>query len=121
MADEDTRNVVITPAGPGGAPVATAPKTLDEAGRLELETRAGKVALQVTSAPEDRQAARRLGSLGQEAQQRAGHEMDLLKTKVGTLLKDVDGEGHGSRRACSSSARRWTRSTRTCSARNPRA
>ncbi len=93
MVDEGTGNVVTTPAEPSGAPVPTAPKSLAEEGRLELETRAGELALQVTSAPQDRQIARSFASLGQEAQQRAGHEMGLLKTKVGTLLKDVDGEG----------------------------
>ncbi len=93
MVDEGTGNVVTAPAEQSGAPVPTAPKTLAEEGRLELETRESELALQVTSSPHDRQAARSFGNLGQEAQQRAGHEMELLKTKVGTLLKDVDGEG----------------------------
>ena len=50
---------------------------------------AGKVQAQ----PGDRQLSRQLGALGAREQQSAAQEINLLKTRVGTLLKEVDGEG----------------------------
>ena len=59
----------------------------------ELQERARQLIAQLESAPQDRQLARSVGSIGSDAQQKAGHEIDLLKTKVGTLLNDLDGPG----------------------------
>jgi uncharacterized protein YaaN involved in tellurite resistance len=87
MSDE------ITQPTPAGAIVPTAPNKLAEAERDELVDQARDLAAQVTAAPEDRSLSRRLGSLGGEAQQKAGAQIELLKTKVGTLMKDLDGPG----------------------------
>ena len=86
--------MVATPAGaPPASPDPKLPATVAEADATELRERARELMAQLESQPQDRQLARSVGSLGGEAQQRAGHEIDLLKTKVGTLLNDLDGPG----------------------------
>jgi len=86
-----------TPVVPAGAPPASPepklPATVAEADANELRERARSLIEQLESSPQDRQLSRSLGSLGGDAQQKAGHEIDLLKTKVGTLLNDIDGPG----------------------------
>jgi len=74
------------------APAPTVPKTLEAERASEIRERARELVTQVTTS-EDRAVARSVSSLGSEAQQKAGHQIDLLKTKVGTLLKDLDGPG----------------------------
>lgn len=90
-----TEDAAITPAG--AAPPAPlepqAPKKIEAAEREQIESRARDLVAQVTAAPEDRQLARELASLGSEAQRKASSDIDLLKTKVGSLLKDIDGPG----------------------------
>jgi uncharacterized protein YaaN involved in tellurite resistance len=71
----------------------TRPKGASDEAVAEAERRANELALQVTSNPEDRQLARRLSALGVKDQQRASQEISLLKTRVGTMLKNLDGEG----------------------------
>jgi uncharacterized protein YaaN involved in tellurite resistance len=73
--------------------VPTAPGKLGEAGEHEVQAQARELAAQMLSDPADRQLSRRLASIGSEAQQRSGSEMELLKTRVGTLMNDLDGPG----------------------------
>jgi len=81
---------VATPAAPMEP---QAPKRLEAEERGQIEARARNLVAQATAAPEDRQFAREIGALGGDAQRKASHEIDLLKTKVGSLLKDIDGPG----------------------------
>ena len=84
---------------PGGgeaeqkALVPLAPKGLDSAAESALVERAEELAGKVQAQPGDRQLSRQLGALGAREQQSAAQEINLLKTRVGTLLKEVDGEG----------------------------
>jgi len=86
-------------SNPAGAPstqvalVPTPPRRLSEDGEREVQARAHELAEQMLAEPADRQLGRRLASLGSEAQQKSGAQMDLLKTRVGTLMKDLDGPG----------------------------
>lgn len=84
----------ILPASePPAAPQPKLPATVSESDASELRERARALVAQLESAPQDRQLARNVGSIGAEAQQQSGREIDLLKTKVGTLLNDLDGPG----------------------------
>ncbi len=87
-------SAVPVPAGaPPASPEPRVPASVAAADRSELQERARGLLVRLQDSPEDRQLARSLGALGADAQQRAGHEIDLLKTKVGTLLNDLDGPG----------------------------
>ena len=81
------------PGAPPASPEPKLPATVDEQAASELREKARGLIEQLETSPQDRQLARSVGSIGNEAQQRAGHEIDLLKTKVGTLLNDLDGPG----------------------------
>ena len=81
------------PSSAQSALVPTPPRRLGEEGEREVQARAHELARQMLAEPADRQLARRLGSLGSEAQQKSGAQMDLLKTRVGTLMNDLDGPG----------------------------
>ena len=86
-------------ATPGGgeaeqkALVPLAPKGLDSAAEAALVERAAELAGKVKAGPGDRQLSRQLGALGAREQQSAAQEINLLKTRVGSLLSEVDGEG----------------------------
>ncbi len=82
-----------TVSEPAPALVPTRPKGVDDAAAVQLEQQAGELALQVTTSPEDRKLARRLSALGVKDQQKASKEIGLLKTRVGTMLKQLDGDG----------------------------
>ena len=92
MSDSQTPQPV-QPAAPPAQLAPTRPKGASEEAAAEAERRATELALQVTSNPEDRQLARRLSALGVKDQQRASQEISLLKTRVGTMLKNLDGDG----------------------------
>ncbi len=84
---------------PGGgeaeqkALVPLAPKGLDSAAESALVERAAELAGKVKAGPGDRQLSRQLGALGAREQQSAAQEINLLKTRVGSLLSEVEGEG----------------------------
>ena len=91
MADE------LTPAPeaasvPASVPEPIPPQKLAQEDQTRIMTRATELVAQVKSDPGDREVARSLGRLGADAQQQAGAEMDLLKTRVGALLNDLDGD-----------------------------
>jgi uncharacterized protein YaaN involved in tellurite resistance len=90
--DSEDKGAVSAPSPPAEL-VPTAPAKLAQEAQLEIQDQARELAGQMLADPQDRQLARRLGSLGSEAQQQAGAEMELLKTRVGTLMKDLDGPG----------------------------
>lgn len=73
--------------------IPTAPKGLDPATESALAERADDLAGKVKAEPGDRQLSRQLGALGAREQQSAAQEINLLKTRVGTLLNEVEGEG----------------------------
>ena len=90
-------------ATPGGgeaeqkALVPLAPKGLDSAAESALVERAEELAGKVQAEPGDRQLSRQLGALGAREQQSAAQEINLLKTRVGTLLKGVSPFTNGTR------------------------
>ena len=81
------------PAAQAGALVPTRPRGVDEATAAEIEQKALAIAEEVRANPEDRKLARRLSALGVQDQQKASKEIGLLKTRVGTLLSNLEGEG----------------------------
>jgi uncharacterized protein YaaN involved in tellurite resistance len=89
VADELVPAPSSAPAAP---PAPVAPTSLDANERVEIETRARDMVLQIRTQPEDRSLARGVSRLGSDAQQKAGAEMELLKTRVGSLLSDLDGD-----------------------------
>jgi uncharacterized protein YaaN involved in tellurite resistance len=85
---------VASPVGPAPeSPTPKVPALLEAEDAAEVQRKAQELIDQLQTSPQDRQLARGLGSIGEEAQQAAGREIDLLQTKVGTLLNDLDGPG----------------------------
>ena len=97
MSDPQTPQPEQQPEAPAAPPpaalVPTRPRGVSEEAAAAIEERANDLALEVSSNPEDRKLARRLSALGVKDQQKASKEISLLKTRVGTLLKDIDGDG----------------------------
>lgn len=86
-----------TPAEESAAPPAalapTRPKGLDEGAEQQLSETADQLAAAVLADPGDRKLGRRVGAMGVREQQRASKEIGLLKTRVGTMLQQLEGEG----------------------------
>ena len=78
---------------PSAALVATRPKGLDEQSGRQLATKADELAEAVLSEPGNRKLGRQVSAMGVREQQRASKEIGLLKTRVGTMLKQLEGEG----------------------------
>ena len=76
------------PAVQSAALVPVVPKKLGEEAQQAVRDQASELAAQMQAAPDDRQLARRLGSLGSEAQQKAGAEMSM-KTVKKTMPKQT--------------------------------
>ncbi len=77
-------------------PVAIAPKPpagIDDESRSQLDGKAEELALAVFADPADRKLGRRVSAMGVREQQKASSEIGLLRTRVGTLLSQLDGEG----------------------------
>jgi uncharacterized protein YaaN involved in tellurite resistance len=81
------------PAAPATALTATRPKGLDEQSGRQLAEKADELAAAVLAEPGDRKVTRQVSAMGVREQQRASKEIGLLKTRVGTMLKQLDGEG----------------------------
>lgn len=83
----------------GQAPATTAalavrkPKGLDEQSEAQLAVRADQLATDILSEPGNRKVGRQVSAMGVREQQRASKEIGLLKTRVGTMLKQLEGEG----------------------------
>ncbi len=78
------------------APTALVPKPprgVSAESVAEIEKRAAELAGEVSTNPEDRKLARRLSALGVQDQQKAAKEIGLLKTRVGSMLNDIEGSG----------------------------
>ena len=92
-------SVEPTQSGNGAAetaPVAITPKPptgIDDGSQEQLAGKAEELALAVFEDPGDRKLGRRVSALGVREQQKASNEIGLLKTRVGTLLSQIDGEG----------------------------
>lgn len=86
-----------TPAEESAAPPAalepTRPKGLDEGAEQQLSETADQLAAAVLADPGDRKLGRQVGAMGVREQQRASKEIGLLKTRVGTMLQQLEGEG----------------------------
>ena len=73
--------------------VPVPPKGLDAAAESTLAQKASELAGKVKQQPGDRQVARQLSALGTGEQRSAAQQIGLLKTRVGTMLSDAEGEG----------------------------
>ena len=80
-------------AGASSGLVAKAPRGLDEHGQTQLAQKADQLALAVLADPGDRKLGRQVSAMGVREQQKASREIGLLKTRVGTMLSQLDGEG----------------------------
>ncbi|MDE0627122.1 MAG: toxic anion resistance protein [Bryobacterales bacterium] len=80
-------------AGASSGRVAKAPRGLDEHGQTQLAQKADQLALAVLADPGDRKLGRQVSAMGVREQQKASREIGLLKTRVGTMLSQLDGEG----------------------------
>lgn len=69
------------------------PKGLESEDETRLRETALQLAGEVHNNAGDRQVARRLSALGVREQQKASKEIGLLKTRVGTMLGQLEGEG----------------------------
>lgn len=78
---------------PAAELVATRPKSLDEQSGRQLAAKADELAVAVLTDPGDRKLGRQVSAMGVREQQRASKEIGLLKTRVGTMLKQLEGEG----------------------------
>lgn len=81
------------PAGTTTALTVTPPRGLDEKSDAQLAAKAEDLADAVLASPGDRRLGRQVSAMGIREQQRASKEIGLLKTRVGTLLTQLDGEG----------------------------
>lgn len=72
---------------------ATPPKGLDDQSQAQLADKADQLAISVLAAPGDRKLSRQVSAMGVREQQKASREIGLLKTRVGTMLSQLDGEG----------------------------
>ena len=69
------------------------PKGLESEDEKRLQETALQLAGEVHQDAGNRQVARRLSALGVREQQKASKEIGLLKTRVGTMLGQLEGEG----------------------------
>jgi uncharacterized protein YaaN involved in tellurite resistance len=69
------------------------PKGLESEDETRLQETALQLAGEVHKDAGNRQVARRLSALGVREQQKASKEIGLLKTRVGTMLGQLEGEG----------------------------
>lgn len=79
--------------GQSAAISVSPPKGLDEQGQAQLAQRADQLAVAVLASPADRKLGRQVSAMGVREQQKASKEIGLLKTRVGTMLSQIDGEG----------------------------
>ncbi len=73
--------------------VPVAPKGVSEEESKNLSTKAGTIVADLSKDIDNRDMIRQLQTLGSEAQQEATRNNELLKTRVGSLLNEVEGEG----------------------------
>ena len=79
--------------GPAPDVTATPPKGLDDQSEAQLAQKADQLAISVLADPGDRKLSRQVSAMGVREQQKASREIGLLKTRVGTMLSQLDGEG----------------------------
>jgi len=93
----DNPTQLTTPAEAAPPPPAALtpvkPKGLEAEDENRLQETALQLAGEVHNNAGDRQVARRLSALGVREQQKASKEIGLLKTRVGTMLGQLEGEG----------------------------
>lgn len=81
------------PAESTTALVVRRPQGLDDRAAGDLASKAEGLAASILAQPGDRKAGRQVGAMGVREQQRASKEIGLLKTRVGTMLKQLEGGG----------------------------
>ena len=92
----DSNSTPTADAGVATAPQAHAakpPTGMDEHSQAQLADKANELALAVVADPGDRKLGRQVSAMGVREQQKASREIGLLKTRVGTMLSQIDGEG----------------------------
>lgn len=78
---------------PAQAIAAKPPRGLDDQSQAQLAQKADQLAVAVLADPGDRRLGRQVSAMGVREQQKASKEIGLLKTRVGTMLSQLDGEG----------------------------
>ncbi len=73
--------------------VVRRPQGLDDRAAGDLSREAEGLAASILAQPGDRKAGRQVSAMGVREQQRASKEIGLLKTRVGTMLKQLEGDG----------------------------
>ncbi len=78
---------------PAQAIAAKPPRGLDDQSQAQLAQKADQLAVAVLADPGGRRLGRQVSAMGVREQQKASKEIGLLKTRVGTMLSQLDGEG----------------------------
>lgn len=81
------------PAESATALVVRRPQGLDDRAAGDLASKAEGLAASILAQPGDHKAGRQVSAMGVREQQRASKEIGLLKTRVGTMLKQLEGGG----------------------------
>ncbi|NIV35615.1 MAG: hypothetical protein GWN58_41035 [Anaerolineae bacterium] len=92
MSESETNDKRPVPETAAMVPVP--PKQLTGEEDAQLRKRAEELVASLR-ASEDRKLVRSFSNLGREAQREASAKLDLLKTRVSALMKDLGGEGAG--------------------------
>ncbi|MBW1674639.1 MAG: toxic anion resistance protein, partial [Deltaproteobacteria bacterium] len=68
------------------------PTNLNESENKELVERASEIIQRLEEEPEEREVVKQIDALGVDEQRKAARSIELLKGRVGELLKDTDGK-----------------------------
>ncbi|MCK5019758.1 MAG: toxic anion resistance protein [Candidatus Peribacteraceae bacterium] len=89
--ENDTPEVLDAAPSPVPAVTPVAPKGVTNEETDALKMKAADILANIKNS-EDRSIVRDLGKMGTDAQEAAGTQVSLLKTRVGSLLNDLDGD-----------------------------
>ncbi len=89
---QPTEPAEVIPAAPAEV-TPVKPRGVSDEDAERLQAAASELALKVVSDPGDRKVGRQVSAMGVKEQQKASKEISLLKTRVGTMLSQIDGKG----------------------------
>jgi len=89
---QPTETAEVVPAAPAEV-TPVKPRGVSDEDAERLNAVATELAGQIVAEPGDRKLGRRVSAMGVKEQQKASKEMSLLKTRVGTMLNQIDGPG----------------------------
>ncbi|MFQ5796085.1 MAG: toxic anion resistance protein [Candidatus Bipolaricaulia bacterium] len=91
--EEGTLQETDVPAVPEVDVTPTPPANLSDEDQESVEKEVSQLVVEVQESEKGLQLTNRLGSIGAKEQKRSSAKINLLKTKVGDLLNEVEGEG----------------------------